>query len=67
MHVLIISLFYQACQIVGWKEKGHKADCKVLLDKRVRGLFLRRWDAFERLHESVYYPLQSFADLEYDP
>ena len=34
-------------EIVGWNEKGHKADCKLLKDLDLRRLFLIKWDVFE--------------------
>ncbi|KAI9771517.1 MAG: hypothetical protein M1840_002137 [Geoglossum simile] len=37
----------KSCQITGWKENGHKADCKLLKDPDLQRLFLTKWDAFE--------------------
>ncbi|KAI1660272.1 hypothetical protein F4813DRAFT_387134 [Daldinia decipiens] len=31
----------KACQVAGWNEKGHKADCKLLKDPNLRGLVKR--------------------------
>ncbi|KFY53223.1 hypothetical protein V496_07798 [Pseudogymnoascus sp. VKM F-4515 (FW-2607)] len=44
------SLFWycnRACQIRGWNEKGHKADCKILRDADLKGLFSPNWNTFE--------------------
>ncbi|KAJ4269774.1 hypothetical protein NW762_001442 [Fusarium torreyae] len=35
------------CQTRGWVENGHKADCKLLRDPDLKGLFLLKWDEFE--------------------
>ncbi|KAI1739551.1 heterokaryon incompatibility protein-domain-containing protein [Xylaria scruposa] len=37
----------KACQVVGWNEKGHKADCKFLKDPDLRKLFIFNWDEFD--------------------
>ncbi|KAI0914716.1 heterokaryon incompatibility protein-domain-containing protein [Ustulina deusta] len=37
----------KACQVAGWNEKGHKADCKLLGDPDLRGLFVFNWDEFD--------------------
>ncbi|KAI9782000.1 MAG: hypothetical protein M1839_005593 [Geoglossum umbratile] len=37
----------KSCQIAGWNENGHKADCKLLKDPDLRRLFLMKWDVFE--------------------
>ncbi|KAF4629215.1 hypothetical protein G7Y89_g8932 [Cudoniella acicularis] len=37
----------RACQVAGWNEKGHKADCKLLKDPNLRGLFVLKWDEFD--------------------
>ncbi|KAM0421208.1 hypothetical protein ACHAPT_010928 [Fusarium lateritium] len=37
----------KSCQTVGWKDKGHKEDCKLLRDADLRGLFRLKWDNFE--------------------
>ncbi|KAI8710891.1 MYND-type zinc finger protein samB [Fusarium sp. LHS14.1] len=37
----------KSCQTVGWNGNGHKADCKLLRDPDLRGLFLLKWDNFE--------------------
>ncbi|KAK6336449.1 hypothetical protein TWF696_002002 [Orbilia brochopaga] len=38
------------CQVAGWSQKGHKADCKLLKDPDLRGMFLMNWDVFESHH-----------------
>ncbi|KAF2108247.1 hypothetical protein BDV96DRAFT_504933 [Lophiotrema nucula] len=41
------SLFWycdNGCQRIGWNERGHKADCKLLKDPDLRGLFVLKWD-----------------------
>ncbi|KAJ6259358.1 hypothetical protein Dda_6258 [Drechslerella dactyloides] len=38
------------CQVAGWNQKGHKADCKLLKDPDLRKLFLMNWDVFENHH-----------------
>ncbi|KAK7888373.1 hypothetical protein LTR67_008719 [Exophiala xenobiotica] len=51
------SLFWYcngACQSTGWNENGHKADCKLLKDADLKGLFSLDWDKFER---RVEFPL----------
>ncbi|KAI0183607.1 hypothetical protein EV127DRAFT_457403 [Xylaria flabelliformis] len=45
----------KACQIAGWNEKGHKADCKLLKDPDLRGLFVFNWDAFD---DFIRFPLK---------
>jgi hypothetical protein len=32
----MLTLVHQACQSVGWNEKGHKADCKLLKDNDLK-------------------------------
>ncbi|MCJ1245426.1 hypothetical protein MMC30_002630 [Trapelia coarctata] len=39
----------QDCQEKGWKEMGHKKDCKVLKD--IKGFFTMKWDTFEEFTE----------------
>lgn len=46
----------KACQEAGWNEKGHKANCKLLKDSDLRGLFLLKWDEFEN---HVPFPLHA--------
>ncbi|KAF9767899.1 hypothetical protein IL306_014868 [Fusarium sp. DS 682] len=46
--------FVKACQKVGWVEKDHKADCKLLRDGDLKGLFSLNWDDFE---DFVSFPL----------
>jgi hypothetical protein len=41
--------------MVGWNENGHKADCKLLSDSDLRGLFHVNWDEFEH---HLQFPLQ---------
>jgi sulfatase maturation enzyme AslB (radical SAM superfamily) len=51
------SLFWycnEACQKVGWVEKGHKADCKALRDSDLKGLLSLSWDDFQGL---IRFPL----------
>ncbi|KAK3303898.1 uncharacterized protein B0T15DRAFT_485695 [Chaetomium strumarium] len=31
------------CQRVGWKYDGHKKDCKLLQDSKIKGLFMGNW------------------------
>ncbi|EUC40071.1 hypothetical protein COCMIDRAFT_109712 [Bipolaris oryzae ATCC 44560] len=45
----------RTCQVAGWNEKGHKADCKLLKDPDLRGLFVLKWDEFEN---HIRFPLQ---------
>jgi len=44
----------QKCQTTGWLHKGHKADCKVLKDNDVRGIFNLDWERFDGF---VQFPL----------
>ncbi|KAI1302032.1 hypothetical protein F5Y03DRAFT_362542 [Xylaria venustula] len=44
----------RACQVAGWNEKGHKADCKLLKDPDLRGLFVFNWDEFDN---HIQFPL----------
>ncbi|RGP68880.1 mynd finger and set [Fusarium sporotrichioides] len=37
----------QDCQTRGWNENGHKADCRLLQNETVKGLFLVKWNEFE--------------------
>ncbi|KAI0376802.1 hypothetical protein F5Y04DRAFT_265781 [Hypomontagnella monticulosa] len=37
----------KSCQVTGWKDKGHKGDCKLLKDPDLRKLFLMKWDIYE--------------------
>lgn len=46
----------KACQEAGWKEKGHKENCKLLRDPDLRGLFLLKWDKFDN---HVQFPLST--------
>ncbi|KAJ0127251.1 hypothetical protein HZ326_29643 [Fusarium oxysporum f. sp. albedinis] len=43
------------CQTRGWKENGHKSDCRLLQDPDLQGLFLLKFDAFE---EYLSFPLR---------
>ncbi|KAM0322586.1 hypothetical protein ACHAQA_009434 [Verticillium albo-atrum] len=36
-----------ACQLIGWNDKGHKADCKLLKDSDMHGLFRTNWAAYD--------------------
>lgn len=45
----------KACQVAGWNEKGHKANCKLLKDPDLRGLFVLKWDKFDN---HVRFPLR---------
>ncbi|KAI0551613.1 heterokaryon incompatibility protein-domain-containing protein [Xylaria curta] len=44
----------RACQVAGWNEKGHKADCRLLKDPDLRGLFVFNWDEFDN---HIQFPL----------
>ncbi|KAH7205909.1 hypothetical protein DER44DRAFT_317826 [Fusarium oxysporum] len=46
----------QNCQLRGWNEKGHKADCKMLRDGNFKGLFSIKWGEF---HNHISFPLRS--------
>lgn len=37
----------QICQQVGWNQKGHKEDCKILKDKDIQGMLAMDWDRFD--------------------
>ncbi|KAK6698995.1 hypothetical protein SNK05_011813 [Fusarium graminearum] len=37
----------QDCQTRGWNENSHKADCRILKNEDVKGLFLVKWGEFE--------------------
>lgn len=44
----MLTLFQKkACQRTGWNENNHKADCKLLKDDDLKGLFSLHWDKFE--------------------
>jgi hypothetical protein len=45
----------QECQLRGWKENGHKEDCKILRDGNLKGLFSIKWDEF---HNHISFPLR---------
>ncbi|OBT86392.1 hypothetical protein VE02_05288 [Pseudogymnoascus sp. 03VT05] len=47
---------FKACQRTGWNDKGHKADCKLLRDTDLKGLFSLDWDNFEG---HVQFPLKT--------
>ncbi|KAF5977369.1 SET domain-containing protein [Fusarium bulbicola] len=47
------------CQLYGWKEKGHKEDCKILRDGNFKGLFSIKWDEF---HNHISFPLRSLEE-----
>ncbi|PGH26701.1 hypothetical protein AJ80_01647 [Polytolypa hystricis UAMH7299] len=49
----------RACQVAGWNEKGHKANCKLLEDTDLRGLFVLRWDEFDN---HIRFPLHAAED-----
>ncbi|KAL7625887.1 hypothetical protein AAE478_005111 [Parahypoxylon ruwenzoriense] len=38
---------FKDCQTTGWREKGHKDDCKVLQDRDLQAMFRMRWDHFD--------------------
>jgi hypothetical protein len=42
--------------MVGWIENVHKADCKLLSDPDLQGLFHINWDEFEH---RLQFPLQA--------
>ena len=44
------------CQVAGWNEKGHKANCKLLKDPDLRGLFVLQWDEFDN---HIQFPLHA--------
>jgi len=44
----------RTCQVAGWNEKSHKANCKLLKDPDLRGLFLLKWDEF---NDYIRFPL----------
>jgi hypothetical protein len=46
----------KACQVTGWNTKGHKANCKLLKDPDLRGLFVLKWDEFD---SHIRFPLQA--------
>ncbi|KAL9127121.1 MAG: hypothetical protein Q9217_003947 [Psora testacea] len=48
-------------QGAGWNEKGHKANCKLLKDPDLRGLFVLKWDVFDN---HIRFPLQVAEDSE---
>ncbi|KAG5655627.1 hypothetical protein KAF25_009126, partial [Fusarium avenaceum] len=55
--VLVLQRDYnKVCQKAGWVEKDHKADCKLLRDGDLKGLFLLNWDDFQ---DFVRFPLNS--------
>ncbi|KAI9862945.1 MAG: hypothetical protein M1813_004118 [Trichoglossum hirsutum] len=56
----LLALNDQACQVVGWNEKGHKADCKLLKDPDLRGLFILKWDEFDN---HIRFPLYAAKDF----
>jgi hypothetical protein len=37
----------KTCQAAGWNEKEHKANCKLLKDPDLRGLFVLKWAKFD--------------------
>ncbi|KAH0559823.1 hypothetical protein GP486_003658 [Trichoglossum hirsutum] len=37
----------KSCQAVGWNDRGHKRDCKIVRDKDLQAMFLLEWDHFE--------------------
>lgn len=49
----------RACQVAGWNEKGHKANCKLLKDPDLRGLFVLKWDEFDN---HIRFPLHATED-----
>ncbi|KAM3155584.1 hypothetical protein ABEW05_003934 [Botrytis cinerea] len=44
------------CQVNGWKNKGHKNDCKILQNPDLRMMFLMKWDEF---NGAVQFPLST--------
>lgn len=36
----------QDCQRVGWEQKQHKKDCRLVRDRDVSGLFQLQWNKF---------------------
>ncbi|KAF4999572.1 hypothetical protein FGRMN_2320 [Fusarium graminum] len=39
--------FWYCNKTHGWNENGHKADCKLLRNDNLRGLFLAKWNTFD--------------------
>ncbi|KAK2738648.1 hypothetical protein FQN57_006966 [Myotisia sp. PD_48] len=48
------------CQITGWTEKSHKANCRLLKDPDMRGLLVLKWDEF---NNRIRFPLHAADDL----
>ncbi|CZR37494.1 uncharacterized protein FPRO_02245 [Fusarium proliferatum ET1] len=46
----------QKCQLRGWKENGHKEDCKILREGNFKGFFSIKWDEF---HNHLSFPLRT--------
>ncbi|KAM0193307.1 hypothetical protein ACHAPC_001557 [Botrytis cinerea] len=44
------------CQVNGWKNKGHKNDCKILHNPDLRMMFIMEWDEF---NGAVQFPLST--------
>jgi hypothetical protein len=53
--------YNKACQSTGWNKKGHKADCKLLKDTDLNGLFSLDWDNFKG---HIGFPLNSVTIRE---
>ncbi|KAH9211167.1 hypothetical protein DL95DRAFT_465154 [Leptodontidium sp. 2 PMI_412] len=49
----------RACQVAGWNEKDHKANCKLLKDPDLRGMFILKWDEFD---SHIQFPLHAAKD-----
>ncbi|KAG6095256.1 hypothetical protein E4U30_002608 [Claviceps sp. LM220 group G6] len=60
---MCLSFWYcnRECQTAGWTTKAHKADCKLLRDADLRGLFLIKWG---EVQDCVRFPLK-VADESY--
>ncbi|KAM5341757.1 hypothetical protein ACJ41O_014788 [Fusarium nematophilum] len=57
------SLFWycnKSCQTTGWKDRGHKHDCKLLQDNDLRAMFLLDWDDFD---DFIRFPLDTTATM----
>ncbi|KAK5989088.1 hypothetical protein PT974_10586 [Cladobotryum mycophilum] len=44
---ILFSYCDKTCQLTGWKDKGHKSECKILRDWDIQGMLRLDWDTFE--------------------
>lgn len=44
---VVLTLSRQDCQEAGWKEKGHKADCKLLKDPDLQKMLQLDWNTYK--------------------